>query len=134
MMTFSVPKSTMIEACCKLQFNSWKASTNFENLNTSSALRATTCRRQDIHICFEEVLTSRIQLNSGGPSTNIKEDRHRYRLHKIAGHSKTPSQQRHKVAMTHGLDPSGGNVGMFRVCRDLCRQVSRFLRLYSHDA
>ena len=129
-MTFSVPNSTMIEACCKLQFNSWKASTNIGKLNTSSALRATTCRRQDIQICFEEVLTSRIQLNSGGPSTNIKEDRH----NKIAGHSKTPSQQRHKVAMTHGSDPSGGNVGMFRVCRDLCRQVSRFLRLYPHDA
>ena len=41
MMTFIVPNSTMHKACCMLDFNGRKASTNIKNLKNSSALRAT---------------------------------------------------------------------------------------------
>ena len=34
MMTFIVPDSAMIKACCILKFNGWKASTNIKKLNT----------------------------------------------------------------------------------------------------
>ena len=40
MMTFIVPSSTTIKACCMVSINGWRASTTVEKLKKSSALRA----------------------------------------------------------------------------------------------
>ena len=60
MMTFIVPIST----CCMLKSNGWKASTSIKKLKLPLPYG-----RQDIHLAV-----SRINFDSGGPSTNIKED------------------------------------------------------------